>query len=232
MMLIPALAAALAIAGEGPTVLSAPKFGLKVEVPSEWKVVSRESGDRVFVATISQADPDRPGVVACEIAVGPENLEEYRTRIDASAKRPGSPGTLVRNEVLKTPEGDRLETLKEFRPSPASLWKERSVRTIKNRQLYTFILNAEAAAFESAAPKFEAMIATAAFSPPNTGAKLADRALNRWVQEEFRFALDLPEGWRPVLRPTRWRCCSRTGRPRGSGRTTCSSWPGRRRRET
>ena len=39
------------------------------------------------VALIRQADPERPGVAACELGLAPENLDEYRTRIDRNAKR-------------------------------------------------------------------------------------------------------------------------------------------------
>jgi hypothetical protein len=40
------------------------------------------------------------------------------------------------------------------------------------------------------------------YSPPNTGADLLNKIANRWVQREYRFTLDLPEGWRPVLAPS------------------------------
>ena len=50
-------------------------------------LLSSGPDDRVFVAVIPQADPDRPGVVACELGLAPENLDEYRTRIDGNARR-------------------------------------------------------------------------------------------------------------------------------------------------
>lgn len=43
--------------------------------------------------------PDRPGVFACEIAIAPENLEEYRTRIEKNAQRGNARGELVVNEI-------------------------------------------------------------------------------------------------------------------------------------
>ena len=48
---------------------------------------------------------------------------------------------------------------------------------------------------------FDALIASARFSPPNTGADLLDPTNNRWQQREFKFALELPKGWQPALAP-------------------------------
>jgi hypothetical protein len=181
----------------------APKFGVKVAMPSEWTLASREEGDRVFVALVPQADPDRPGVVACELGLAPENLDEYRTRIDGNARRGRRPGaTLARNEVVKGPRGERLESLWEFRPASGGLWRELSVRVLAHRQMYTFLLNVDDATYAKARPVFDALIETAVFSPPNTGADLLAAAANRWVQREFRFAIDLPEGWSPALAPS------------------------------
>ena len=102
----------------------APKYGVKAAIPVGWEIVAREQDDRVFVALIPQADPERPGAAACELGLAPENLDEYRTRIDGTAKRGGRPGgTLARNEVVKGPDGDRLETVWEFRPRFGGLWR-------------------------------------------------------------------------------------------------------------
>lgn len=182
--------------------LVAPKYGVKTAVPRDWPIAVREDEDRVFVALVPQADPDRPGVVACELGLAPENLDEYRTRIDGNAERGGRPGgKLVKNEVVKSPQGERLETLWEFRPRGGGLWREESVRLVANRQMYTFTLNVDDATYTAARPAFQAIIAATAFTAPNTGADPLEKAKNRWVQREFKFALDLPEGWSPVLAP-------------------------------
>src|SRR3954452_10030489 len=90
----------------------APKFGVKAAIPKDWPIAVREQEDRVFVALIRQKDPERPGVVACELGLAPESLDEYRTRIDGNAKRGGrAGGTLTQNEIKKGPKGDRLETI-------------------------------------------------------------------------------------------------------------------------
>ncbi len=181
----------------------APKYGVAVEMPKAWPIADRENGDRVFVALIRQDDPERPGVVACELGLAPENLDEYRTRIDGNAKRGSRPGaTLARNEVVKGPKGERLESLWEFRPGFGGVWRELSVRVIANRQMYTLILNADEETYPKVKPAFDALIDSASFSPPNTGADRQAGKPNRWVQREFKFAIDLPDGWQPALAPS------------------------------
>jgi hypothetical protein len=181
----------------------APKYGLRAAIPKAWEVADREDGERVFVALVPQADPDRPGVAACELALAPESLDAYRTRLDANARRGGRPGaTLTRNELVSGPKGERLESVWEFRPASGGLWREVTVRLIVNRQMYTFLLNVDDAAYPQARAAFDALVASAEFSPPNTGADLVAPDSNRWAQREFKFAIDLPGGWRPALAPT------------------------------
>jgi hypothetical protein len=182
--------------------LSAPKYGLKASIPKAWTLADKENGDRVFVALIPQRDPERPGVAACELGVAPENLDEYKSRIDGNAKRGNRGGTLARNEVVKDKKGERLESLWEFRPASGGLWRELSVRVVANRQLYTFILNVDDPTYDQARPLFDAVVASVVFTPPNTGADLLEPKGNRWLQREFKFAIDLPEGWAPILAPS------------------------------
>ncbi len=181
----------------------APKYGVKTQIPRDWAIAVREKDDRVFVAVIAQVDPERPGIAACELGLAPESLDEYRTRIDASARRDGRPsGKLASNRLIKDPHGTRLETVWEFHPDAGGFWHEVTVRVIANRQLYSFILNVEDGRYGAARPAFDALVAATSFSPPNTGADLLVKASNRWVQREYKFALDLPEGWSPALAPS------------------------------
>ncbi|MDX2038049.1 MAG: hypothetical protein SFX72_15480 [Isosphaeraceae bacterium] len=177
------------------------KYGLEIDLPDSWTLAESERDDRVFVALVPNGDADRPGVAACELGLAPESLDEFRTRIDGNARRAGPRGgTLVSNRVVDDPKRPRLETLREFRPSGGGLWRELTIRVIANRQLYAFILNAEAESFDAARPLFEKLAASARLTPPNTG---ADRLVgNRWIQREFKFTLDLPDGWSPVLAPS------------------------------
>lgn len=202
-LLLPLLSLAPADAPAPPVAFEAPKYGVKASIPADWPIALREEEDRVFVAMIRQKDPDRPGVVACELGLAPENLDEYRTRIDGNARRGGRPGgTLTRNEVVKGPKGDRLETVWEFRPISGGLWREVSVRKLANRQMYTFTLNVDDETYPAARPAFDTLVDSVTLSVPNTGADLLARASNRWVQREFKFAIDLPKDWAPVLAPS------------------------------
>lgn len=198
----PIVALLILAADPAPTVpFEAPKYGLKVDLPKDWEVAQREEDDRIFVAMIGQADPARPGVAACELGLAPETLDDYRTRIDARAAREGAPGgTILRNEVVKASGSEGLETLREFRTRSGGVWRELTVRRIANRQMYTFTLNVDVATYARVRPLFDALLASARFARPNTGADPGGP--NRWVQREFKFALGLPEGWSPVLAPS------------------------------
>jgi hypothetical protein len=181
----------------------APKYGLATRIPKEWRVAVHEEDDRIFVAIIPQQDFERPGIAACELALAPEALDDYRTRIDTSAKKNGrKSGKLASNQLIKDARGERLETVWEFHPDAGGFWHEVSVRIIANRQLYTFILNVEDGIYAKSRPAFDALVIAASFSAPNTGADLLEKKSNRWIQREYRFALELPEGWRPALAPS------------------------------
>ncbi len=180
-----------------------PKYGVTTQIPKDWPLAVRERDDRVFVAVIAQDDVDRPGIAACELGLAPESLEDYRARIDSNARRQGRPsGKLASNRVLNDARGQRLETVWEFHPDAGGFWHEVTVRIIANRQLYSFILNVEDGRYAAARPAFDALVAATRFSPPNTGADLLTKASNRWVQREYKFALDLPAGWSPALAPS------------------------------
>jgi hypothetical protein len=176
---------------------------VRTALPRDWPLAVREEEDRVFVVLIPRGDPDRPGIAACELGLAPETLDEYRTRIDGNARRGSRPGaTLIRNEVVKGPKGDQLESVWEFRPQAGLVWRERSVRIVANRQMYTFILNIDDANYPRSQLAFDALIAATELTSPNTGADPLDPTANRWAQREFKFALELPEGWQPVLAPS------------------------------
>ena len=199
----------LVIGAEPPTKepvtapFEAPKHGLKTAIPKAWTIAEREKSERIFVAVIPQADPGRPGVAACELGLAPESLDEYRTRIEGNARRGRRPGSkLAKNDVLRAAKGDRLETIWEFRPADGVLWREVSVRVIAHKQMYTFILNVDDPTYEKVRPAFDALVDATELTPPNTGADLFDKGRNRWVQREFKFAIDLPDDWGPVLAPS------------------------------
>jgi hypothetical protein len=194
----------------------APKYGLSTKIPKDWTIAVHEEEDRIFVAIIPQRDFERPGVAACELALAPESLDDYRTRIDKNAERNGrKSGKLASNKLLKDGRGERLETIWEFHPDAGGFWREVSVRLIKNRQLYTFILNVEDSVYAAVRPAFDALVVSTSFSPPNTGADLVAKPANRWIQREYKFAIDLPEAWSPALAPSEVALLYANGPPHG-----------------
>jgi hypothetical protein len=191
-------------AGEADA-FSSEKYGIACPLSPTWDVVIRERDDLVFVARVPQADPDRPGAVGCELALAPESLDEYRTRIDANAERGRIPGELIRNELIDHEGEPRLITVTEFRPPFGGTWRETTVRRVAHRQMYVFKINAnlDDPAHDEAFAAFESMVDRASFSPPDTGAtRDAQGDSNRWIQNEFKFSIDLPDQWQPALAPS------------------------------
>lgn len=121
------------VAEEATVPFDAPKFGVKARILKDWAIAVREKDEYIFVAKVPQGDPDRPGAAVCDLGLAPESLEAFRTRIDANARRVGEPGTLVRNELVKGPAGERFESLKEFRPGLDAHWCELTIRIIAHR---------------------------------------------------------------------------------------------------
>lgn len=193
----------------------APKYGLATRIPRDWKIAQREKEDRIFVAVIPQPEFGEPGVAACELALAPQSLDDYRTRIDANARRGARPdGKLATNRIVKDVAGERLETVWELHPVTGGFWREVTVRVVAHRQLYSFILTVEDSVYRPARTSFDALVAATRFSPPNTGADLISRPENRWLQREYKFAIDLPQGWGPVLAPSSVALLFANGPPR------------------
>jgi hypothetical protein len=143
--------------------------------------------------------------MACEIAIAPENLEEYRSRIERNAQRGNQRGELIVNEIrASTPDGlpQRLETVREFRLPDGETWRELSYLLIRERHMYTFVLNVEVGTLAKVRDAFENAIAATVFSVPDAGAdRVTGAPTNRWVQSEYQFVVDLPEGWAALLAP-------------------------------
>ena len=70
---------------------------------------------------------------------------------------------------------------------------------ISNGTLYTFSLATDEAHFEAYRLDFEEMLASAVFTPPETGLQRLPGGY--WMQRDFRFALRLPPGWKPAFGP-------------------------------
>lgn len=196
------------------------RYGLKTRLPKGWPVIAREKNEYVFVCEIPQARfPDRPGILACEIAIAPESLNEYKTRIDGNAKRGNGGGSLTKNEVLAKngqvmPE--RLESIWEFRLPSGEVWHEITVRVLQGKHLYSFVLNIEDEMLQAARPKLDAVISQARFISPDSGAtQVLGATSNRWIQNEFHFVVDLPKDWAPLLAPNEAALLYANGKPKG-----------------
>jgi hypothetical protein len=102
--------------------------------------------------------------------------------------------------IVETPHGRRLEPLREHLQGGRVCAHEREVSFIANRQRYEFSLWAiDEKHWPEADAAFKDMLDSARFTPPDTGAVLVDKARNRWVHRAHHLAIDLPEGWAPVV---------------------------------
>lgn len=196
------------------------RYGIKTRLPKGYPLIAREKNEYIFVCEIPQEQfPDRPGILACEIAIGPESLEEYRTRIEANAKRGNRKGRLTSNKILPKvvdhlPE--RLESVWEFRLPDGEVWHEVTVRVIQGKHLYSFVLNIEDAMLKLTRPKLDSVIAQSRFSTPDSGAtQVIGASTNRWIQTEFNFVVDLPKDWSPLLAPNEAALLYANGKPKG-----------------
>ena len=168
------------------------------------------------MAVVPQPDFGAPGVVACELALAPESLDDYRTRIDKNAERGDRPDRkLATNRILKDAVGTRLETVWESHPDSGGFWREVRIRLVANRQLYQFVLIVEDSAYAGARTAFNSLVAGTKLTPPDTGADLLSKPANRWLQREYKFAIDLPNGWSPVLAPSSVALLFANGPPHG-----------------
>ena len=196
----------------------APKYGLATRIPKDW-TDRRARGGRPDLRG------DHPAAATSTARASPPASWRWRRRAwtsiaPGSTRTPrrtaGPAASSPRTEVIKDARGERLETIWEFHPDAGGFWREVSVRIIANRQLYTFILNVEDSVYAKARPAFDALvIAARASRPPNTGADLLAKKSNRWIQREYRFALDLPEGWQPALAPSEVALLFANGPPMG-----------------
>ena len=189
--------------------LDVERFGIRVQHPPGWTLVLKAQDDKAFVLRLPQQRPeDRTGFVACEVSPAPSDLEEYRKRHATSDEREQQKErprrTLVENRLVKEGEDDSqpelLLSLWEYPDAGGNpAWQELRMRTIRHDMLYTFILSSDQANFPTYRPTFEEMIATAQFSPPQTGMERIPGGL--WMQSKLRFALKLPPDWKPAFGP-------------------------------
>jgi hypothetical protein len=179
------------------------RYGVTVKVPEGWELVVRGRDDRAFVLLLPQDDGVRPGVAACEIAIAPESLENYQSRIARNAEGLPPERKLVHNRILPAEQSNvpreakpkMLDSLWKFTPPDGTTWYELKIRRIENAQLYTFVLVADQDHFEAFRHEFFEAIGKAKFAQPDTGLQALPGGY--WMHRELHFGLKLPEGWKP-----------------------------------
>ncbi|MGC4003623.1 MAG: hypothetical protein QM811_11025 [Pirellulales bacterium] len=170
--------------------------------------------DQAFVLRIPQEKVTTDGVVACELALAPTNLEEYRKRHaaadDAEQKRDKPRRKLTHNEIRDIdPKAFGKARAEEWKRRLDTRWEltevegvkmfEHRTRIIRGDVLYSFVLICDEEHFEAFLLDFEEMLAAVKLTPPHTGVEKMPGGY--WMQSKLRFALELPDGWRPTFAP-------------------------------
>jgi hypothetical protein len=189
-------------------------YGVSVQVPADWEPVAQGEDSLVFGFKIPSDDPMLLAAIKCEIGAAPQDLDEYRTRIDRRAEREKRPGvSLATNELRRDDAGAQLVTLWNYEPPGRQTVHDLELRLVAHHQLYTFTLRAPDPLFATLRPRFEQLVAAATFSAPDTGLEVTKDGL--CVQKKFRFGLRLPADWRPSFPLSRESLFWATGRPKG-----------------
>jgi len=191
------------------------RHGIATKAPQAWNLVGWSQDDRAFVLSLPQEDegpdlsmPDGTpvGRVSCRLDAPPESLRDERELRDAAPLRlPGEPRTgisprLVLNELTRDREQrERLTSLWEYCDSRQRIWYELRISFVRNRHLYTFELTCDEAHFDAYRLDLEDLVSAARFTPPQTGLEAVGQGY--WVQSRYRFGVQLPPDWRPVVPP-------------------------------
>jgi len=189
-------------------------YGVSVQVPADWEPVAQGEDSLVFGFKIPSDDAMLLAAVKCEIGTAPQDLDEYRTRIDRRAEREKRPGvSLATNELRRDDDRAQLVTLWNYEPPGRATVHDLELRLVSHHQLYTFTLRAPDPIFAAVRPLFERTVAAAKFTAPDTGLEITKDGL--CVQKKFRFGLRLPDDWRPSFPLSRESLFWATGRPKG-----------------
>lgn len=201
---------AACFADDGLRDVRAERYGVVVRVPQAWRLINWSDDDQAFLLKVPQDDGSEVGYVSCDLALAPESLEEYRKRYattDAREQQQEHPQrTLIENRIepldaaiygaeLAEQIGQSLVSSWEHRPKIGPIWYELRAHLIAGDVLYTFTLATDEAHYEAYRLDFQDMLASTRLNPPDSG--LTRLAAGYWMQSEFRFAMQLPEGWRP-----------------------------------
>jgi hypothetical protein len=180
------------------------KYGVSVEVPTSWRVDEHDTSAWAFAFLIPQPGQDEVSLVSWRIWIAEVNLEAERAALEAN-ERDVEGISLPRKfdvRIIHSPQGRRLDVLREYLEDGRVVGHQRDVSFIANRQRYAFSLWAvDEKQWPQYDAGFKAMLDSVKFTPPDTGAVVVDKARNRWLNDQNRAVIDLPEGWAPVLNP-------------------------------
>jgi hypothetical protein len=197
---------------DGRRAVKVDAYGISVRVPQAWRLISWSRDDAAFILRLPQDPGSKTGFVKCELGIAPERLEEYQKREPQSvaAVAAGSPTRkLIENKLEPLDEQTFGKSLAESKQRLLNVWElegpagERSfevmTRVIRDGMLYSFSLSTDEAHFEAYRLDFDEMLASCQFTPLDSGVRRMPGGY--WMQRDFRFALRLPEGWKPAFGP-------------------------------
>ncbi|MGC3968376.1 MAG: hypothetical protein QM775_13680 [Pirellulales bacterium] len=203
-------------ADDGTRAVDVPRFGVKVRVPQAWSLIDWARDDTAFVVQLPQDARSVAGEVACRMSPGGGDLQALKKQVEAEAEAAKSgeaaqdavrrKRTLAKCEIteLKTPAVPE-DFAKRFQSRLTADWTfvdakerpyfERFVYLQGGDLRYTFSMSSDESHYDSFIIDFEEMIAKAQLKP----LELAVERLpsGHWLQRDYRFGLQLPEGWRP-----------------------------------
>jgi len=195
------------------------KYGVTCRVPQAWRLVGWAQDDAAFVLRLPQEKESHPGLVACELSLAPSSLDEFKKRHQAAdeaeqkraAKNKTEPRRTLKENVISKldPKQFNAERVKGWSDRLDSMWEstredgaknyELRTRIIRDDVLYTFVLESDGEHFEAYRLDFEEMLGTVKLTAPDTG--LQKMPSGYWLQKAFKFALELPDGWKPAFGP-------------------------------
>ncbi|HEX4147366.1 MAG TPA: hypothetical protein VHY20_00200 [Pirellulales bacterium] len=202
-------------ADDGRRALDVKRYGITVRVPQAWRLTSWARDNQAFSLRVPQDSKTSSGVVQCELGIAPDNLAEFQKREQDAAGQPPADAAgqrqLLENVIQPLDAakfGERLA--KQLHQRQLCVWQieaptgdrsfEVCVRVVVHGTLYTFSLTTDEAHYEAYRLDFDEMLASAVFTPPETGLERLPGGL--WMQRDFRFALRLPPGWKPAFGPS------------------------------
>ncbi|MBL8826729.1 MAG: hypothetical protein JNM18_07050 [Planctomycetaceae bacterium] len=199
---------------DGLRTVKVERYGIMTRVPRAWRLIGWSHDEKAFLLGLPQDPGSSAGFVSCELGVAPESLDDFRKRIDESNERPPAADMtkrrLVENRIEPIDEvryGKKLADQLQLRLT--SVWEvtremarswEVTVRVVHEGTLYTFKLTSDEAHYDSYRLDFEDMLKACVFTTPETGLRKLPNSY--WMQRDFRFAMQLPPGWKPAFGPS------------------------------